>query len=311
MYDTLFSFVLIILIGVVFRKFGIGKESADSIRRMINITVLNLFLPALCIKTIYTSKIDMEIALVPTAAWITVISTLLFSLGIYTALGKIMNIKPSEKGVLILSAAFGNVTYLGIPVLTSLYGYEAAKYALFYDLLATTPILWLIGAPIAAKYGEGKKIEIAESLKAIISLPPIWGILIGIILNLTGIPLPSFMTKALDMLSSIVIPLMIFSIGLALSILKVKHAYIIIPAVIIKLIVSPFISFIAAYSLGLDRIALASCFIEGAMPTMVLSLLIAARFKLDTSLSAFTIVVTTIISFITLPVAIHITKILI
>jgi predicted permease len=48
--------------------------------------------------------------------------------------------------------------------------------------------------------------------------------------------------------------------------------------------------------------------LEGAMPTMVLSLLIAARFKLDESLAAFIIVVTTAISFITLPVAIYLVQ---
>jgi predicted permease len=41
------------------------------------------------------------------------------------------------------------------------------------------------------------------------------------------------------------------------------------------------------------------------MPAMVLSLLIAARFRLDVSLSAFTIVITTALSFFTLPAAIY------
>jgi predicted permease len=40
------------------------------------------------------------------------------------------------------------------------------------------------------------------------------------------------------------------------------------------------------------------------MPAMVLSLLIAARFRLDVALSAFVIVITTILSFFTLPVVV-------
>jgi len=101
---------------------------------------------------------------------------------------------------------------------------------------------------------------------------------------------------------------MIFSIGLALSLPKVGHAYAIIPAVIIKLAIVPFFSFLAAAMLGLSGDALASCLIEGAMPTMVLSLLIAAKFKLDVSLAAFLIVVTTVLSFFSLPVAVYLTK---
>lgn len=311
MYETLLSFGLIILTGVAFRRLRIGGLNADSLRQSINITVLNIFLPALCIKIIYTSKIDIEMLLVPATAWITIISTLLISFSVYKFLGRKMHIKPSEKGVLILSAAFGNVSYLGLPVLTGLYGYEAAKYALFYDLLASTPLLWLVGAPMASRYGENKKLQIRESLKTILSLPPIWGIFAGIVLNVTNTPLPAFVQKALGMFGDLVVPLMIFSIGLALTLPKVKHAYAIIPAVIIKLAMVPFISFITAYFLGLKGNALASCLIEGAMPTMVLSLLIAARFKLDASMSAFIIVVTTFLSFITLPVAIYMTKFLI
>ena len=68
-----------------------------------------------------------------------------------------MHIKPSEKGVLILSAAFGNVSYLGLPVLTGLYGYEAAKYALFGDLLASTPLLWLCGRSNGIKIWREQK----------------------------------------------------------------------------------------------------------------------------------------------------------
>lgn len=311
MHNILLPFALIILTGVVFRRFKIGGLDANSLRHAINVTVLNIFLPAFCIKVIYTTRIDREIILVPAVAWISIISGMLLATIIYSLLEKKMHIKPSEKGVLILSSAFGNVTYLGLPVLTGLYGYDAARYALFYDLLASTPLLWLVGAPIASRYGENKKVEIKESFKTIASLPPIWAILIGIVLNITNITLPAFIMDTLSMLGNLVVPLMIFSIGLALAIPRVKHAYTIIPAVMIKLAIIPFISVITAYVLGLRGIALSSCFIEGAMPTMVLSLLIAAKFNLDVSMSAFIIVVSTILSFITLPVAIHITTFLI
>ncbi len=311
MQDILFPFGLIILAGVACRRFRIGSIDADSLRQGINVMVLNIFLPALCIKTLYTSSIDIETILIPATAIVTTLSTLAIAVMIYTLLGKIMHLTPQEKGVLVISAAFGNVTYLGLPVLTGLYGPGAAKYALFYDLLATTPVLWLAGASLAARYGENRNMNLRESLMAIISLPPIWGIACGIILRLAGITIPVSFLKALDMLGSLVVPLMIFSIGLALTLPRVSHAYAIIPAVIIKMALSPFISFMTARSLGLQGQALSSTLLEGAMPTMVLSLLIASRFKLDTALSAFIIVVTTVLSFFTLPIGVHLTGLLV
>jgi malate permease and related proteins len=310
MQEILLSFGLIILAGVLFRRFMPAGINADTLRLAINVSVLNLFLPALCIKVLYLSEIDSDIVLIPAAGLCTMLVTLFLAIGVYYLLGRNIELAPSEKGVLILAAVFGNVTYLGLPVLTGLFGDESAKYALYYDLLATTPFLWLVGASLASRYGGAKSFSVGEALKTIFSLPPVWGIFTGIALHKSGLVLPSFLLNTLDMFGSLVVPLMIFSIGLALTVPQVKHSYIVIPAVIIKLIISPAIALLVARIFGITGIALASSVIEGSMPTMVLSLLIAARFRLDVPLAAFVILVSTVLSFFTLPVIVYITGLL-
>ncbi len=304
MHDILLSFSLIILTGIIFRHIRIRTLDASSLRLAINVTVFNVFLPALCIKTIYTSKIDSELLLVPATSWITITTGLLVSFAVYTALERSLRITPSEKAVLVIAAVFGNLIFLGLPVLTGLYGDEAAKYALFYEVPAASPLLWLVAAPLAARYGRGKPLSLKESVRTLASLPPLWGLVIGVLLRLGTVALPVFVVKTLDMFSSLVVPLMIFSIGLVLTFPKVKHACAILPAVIIKLVLLPFVSLAAAWVLGLQGTALAACFLEGAMPTMVVILLIAAQFDLDQPLAAFVIAVTTALSFLTLP-AVH------
>lgn len=304
MREILISFGLIIATGIIIKRLRPGGLDAESLRSGINGAVLNVFLPALCIHTLSTAEIGVEAVLVPVTAMGSTIAGLVLALFVYRVLRGVLRIAPREEGVLVLSATFGNVTYLGLPVLTGLYGPEAARYALFYDLLATTPLLWLVGAPIAARFGEGRKPDVRESLRAIVSLPPVWAIFLGMAMSLSGIRLPAAVLLALEMLGRVVVPLMVFSIGLAVSLPRVRHAWAVLPAVVLKLVVVPFISLGIAYGLGLSGMALSSCLIEGAMPTMVLSLLIAARFGLDVSLSAFVIVVTTAISFFSLPLII-------
>ncbi|HXX57890.1 MAG TPA: AEC family transporter [Thermodesulfovibrionales bacterium] len=311
MLDILLPFGLIILAGVVFRFLRFGSIAPDLVRASINLLVLNMFLPALCLKIVYSASIDLQTTLIPLTAAATLLFTLVLSLGIYSFLEKKMPMKPSEKGALLIASAFGNTTYLGLPVLTGLYGPDAARYALFYDLLATTPILWLLGAPMASRYGEGKKMKLSESVRTIASLPPVWAILGGLVLRLMEIQLPAFLFKTLALLGDMVVPLMVFSIGLALIVPKVNHAFVIMPAVIMKLAVTPLIAYMTARSLGIRGEPLAACFLEGAMPVMVLSLLIAERFKLDLSLTSLIIVVTTALSFVTLPVAVYMTQFLI
>ncbi len=301
MHEILLSFGLIILAGAVFRRFRFGGLDPDTTRNAINNLVLNIFLPALGLWAMYHAHIGIDAILVPLTAWITTLATLATAYTVYRVLGPGFGLNRKEQGVLIIAATFGNVTYLGLPVLRELYGTEAIKYALYYDLLATTPILWLAGAPLAARFGTGSRFGLGHSLKTIIKLPPLWGIALGMALNLGGITLPQVLLKTLDMLGSLVIPLMVFSIGLALSMPNRKNMMSVMPALIIKLAFVPLLSYVIASALGLEGVALSACLLEGAMPTMVLSLLIAAMFGLDISLAAFVIVLSTALAFFTLP----------
>ncbi len=302
MQSTLLSFFLIILTGALFKRFWVGPEVADTLRRSINILVLNLFLPALCLRTIYLSQIDRTVFLIPAAAIATILTIGVLAWFLFTFMERQGWLCSPETGVLILSAAFGNVTYLGIPVLSATLGPEAIRFALYYDLLATTPLLWLVGAPLAARMGaQRKRLSLKESLRIIFTLPPLWGIFGGMVLQLANIPLPGVLLKTLEMLGSLVVPLMIFSIGLALSLSVVARAYLVIPVILLKLGLSPLVSWGWAQTLGLTGQAFKAVILEGAMPTMVLSLLVAAEFELAVSLSAFTILVTTLLSFLTLP----------
>ncbi|MDA8433338.1 MAG: AEC family transporter [Nitrospiraceae bacterium] len=307
MYDLLLPFGLVILGGVIFKRLRFPGVDAESVRDAINAAVLNIFLPALCVKAVYTARVDARLFLVPLTSWATTLASLLLSLGVYALVGKKMRITAAEKGVLVLGATFGNVLYLGLPVLTGLYGSEAAKYALFYDLLAATPVLWIFGAALASRHGEGRGTTALQSLKIIATLPPIWGIAVGFCLKLAAVPVPAVLMKTFGMLGETVVPLMLFSVGLALSLPKVKHAVVALPAVCMKLLIAPFLALLAGHFLGLKGEPLAACAIEGGMPTMILSLLIAARFKLDVPLAAFLIVVTTALFFFTLPMIIYVT----
>ncbi|MCA6072028.1 MAG: AEC family transporter [Endomicrobium sp.] len=301
MFDNLISFFLIAGFGVFFQWKKPGDINPDVARHVINTTVIRFFLPILCFKVMATASIDKNTVLLPLAAMITIFFAILISFITYTMVGKIATLHKEEKGALILGSSFGNVTFLGLLFLTSLYGQSAAKYVLLYDLLATTPLLFLAGSAIAAYYGRGQKLTIKENFKVVAELPPIWTLVAGFAVNFSGITLPSFLLTTLELMSIPIAPLMIFSIGLALSFPKLKHAIIAMPAVIIKLCVAPIISFGLARFFGMDGLALKSVVMESAMPTMALTLVLSSQHKLDHNLSSFLIIFTTTVALITLP----------
>ncbi|MBF0568694.1 MAG: AEC family transporter [Nitrospirae bacterium] len=302
MHLTLLSFGVIILAGIVFRR--LNAEKGDAVRNAINLCVFDVFMPALCLTVFYKSKVDLEAVLVPLTAAVTICASLAVAFLVYLPLSKRMGLGGGDTGILIISAAFGNVTFLGLPIITELYGVGAAKYPIYYDLLATTPILWLGGAQIAGRFAPrtgSAAVTVGDSFKMIALLPPLWGCLAGAVLQAAHVPMPEFALKALTMLGGLVTPLMIFSIGLAITVPNVKFAAVSAPAALIKLVVSPLVGFAAARFLGVSGIALKSCVIEGAMPAMVVTLLIADKFKLNAPLAAFMIVATTALSFAVLP----------
>lgn len=215
---------------------------------------------------------------------------------------KISSLPRQAKGVLLLAATFGNVTYLGLPVITEMLGQGQGYVAILYDQLAATPLLLTVGIFIAARYGENNKAaSISHSLKRVLKLPPLWAVLAAVGVNLSGAPMPEMVLDAAWLMGRAVIPVMIFTVGLALDFGDIKRLPIALPALALKLFVAPLIAYYAGVKFGVIGDALKAVVIEGAMPVMVLSLVIADELGLDVPLAAMCITVSTVASFFTVP----------
>jgi len=74
-----------------------------------------------------------------------------------------------------------------------------------------------------------------------------------------------------------------------------------LPVIIIQLAFMPLVVWAACIGVGMPDNYLAPAILEGAMPCMVLGLVVCDRFKLDSGLYAEAVTVTTAISLISLP----------
>jgi predicted permease len=303
MIENLFVFFVIIAAGTFFKWKRPGNIDPDSTRHIINTIVINLMLPALCFRIISSMSIDINTILFPVSAILTILSATLFAYITYTIAAKFIDIKKKEKGALILMSAFSNASFFGLPILIGVYGEEAAKYPIMYDLLATGILLWTLGVSIASYYGNGKKATLKEGFKTLIKLPPIWAMILGFAVNFLGwgVKLPLIIIKVLDMLSMPVIPLMIFSMGFMLQVPKFKQIVIAVPAVIIKLCISPLLAFAIVSLLGMSGLPFKASVLEASLPVMTLALVVASQYKLDHTLAALIMIITIALSFITIP----------
>jgi len=246
-----------------------------------------------------TAKVDRTFLAVPlTAAAVTLLS-LAAGAALYLGLPWFRATPRPAIGVLLLSAAFGNVTYLGLPVITEILGSRYGYIAILYDLLATTPVLLTVGMLTAARFGSGGTVSLAASLRRVLMLPPLWGVALGVAAH--AVPVPKTVLDAAQLMGRAVIPVMIFTVGLALDFRDIKRLPVTLPALAVKLLLAPVLAWAFARLAGMSGDALRAVVIEGAMPVMVLSLVLADEFELDVPLAATCIAVSTVASFFTLP----------
>ena len=272
--------------------------SAEQTRQVLTTVVYYWLLPAMVLEVLWSADIG----------WHSLLYTLLGMTCIIAAMlciwmvGAVFRFEDRRLGAMILAAAFPNVTYLGLPVLEQAFGGWARSVVIQMDLFAATPLLFTVGAMIARRYGE-EATEKPRSLWLFFNAPPFWAAALAVMLNLSGCVAPVWFLGILQKLSAAVVPLMLFSLGLALSwqAVSVRNMPYIIPVIIIKMALMPLLAMMLVGVLPIDGEYKAAAALDLAMPSMLLGIVFCDRYRLDSSLYAMAVTLTTAISLITLP----------
>jgi hypothetical protein len=129
--DVLLALGLIALLGSLLR-YWLTDFDVEAARRNIGVLVLNVFLPALVFRVICSVPSGPEMVQIPLVMAMGVVCCL----GLALLLFRPMAMPAEEKGALVLASAFGNVTYLGLPVLQGLFpglSLQVAKVAILSE----------------------------------------------------------------------------------------------------------------------------------------------------------------------------------
>lgn len=307
MNDSLLSLAILVFLGFLWRYIP-NVPDRHTTRKIIGSIVLNVLLPALSFKVLFTAKLDNTIWQVPVSASLSCLGSLGFAWLCYEIILRFAHLRKETLGALLLASAWGNITYLGLPVVTNVVGSDMQKVPLMFDLLSCTPLLWSVGAVVAMKHSTTHSNDnvhplelLKKSLLMLVKLPPFIAACMGVIFNVSGIDLPDVLLQSLTLASGCVAPLMMMSIGMALGAIDWYHSFLAIPAILIKLFFSPLIVLLLAPVIGLTGRELTATVLESAMPTMMLTMVLAEHMGLDTETLAQTIAISTACAFLTLP----------
>jgi hypothetical protein len=215
--------------------------------------------------------------------------------------GRMMRLGRLQFGALLLAASFPNATYMGLPLLGSLFGDAGKAIAIQYDLFACTPLLLSVGILLAARFGDSE--EEVHPVKTLLKVPPLWAAIAGAALNIAGVPQPDWAAEWLDRIGAAVVPVMLVALGMSLRLetLTGRNLLTVSPAIAIQLLWMPLAALAFALAVGTEGLPLTATVLEAAMPVMVLGLVICDRFGLDTSLYATTASASTLLALLTLP----------
>jgi len=308
MNEVLIQMAVLIVCGSALRLFQPGELDSDTLRKALTSLVYYLLLPTLILQVLWYVPIGLNTARIALVASVCIFVGMALGYLVCRAL-KVDN---AIAGALILAAAFPNAIYLGLPVLDAAMGHWARGVAIQYDVFAGTPLLLTLGVRVSRYYGTeagkevGKEGGLKESLPVLLEIfkvPAIWAAIIAIGMNLGNVSMPRLLGDSFGLLAAGVVPLMLISLGMSLKwdMSWINNLRLTLPIVAIQILIVPMVAWHFAQFVGLSDELLIAVVLEAAMPCMVIGIILCDRYKLDTSMYAAVVTISTLFSFFTLP----------
>ena len=293
MTNLIIIFVFLLL-GIALQKV---KQFPKDIYKTLNKIVIYLCLPALALYYIPKIKLDLHLLYPIGVTWIGFVFSILF----FSGLGYYFKWSRKLTGCLMLTAGFGNTSFLGFPIIQALYGEEGMKTAVLVDQPGSFVALSTLGVAVAMIYSSGKP-DVLEIAKKIVLFPPFVTFLVAVLLNVYQIDLPSHLNYVLLKVGSLMTPLAMLSVGLQLHFdKKSKHWKFLRLGLFYKLLLTPaLIYFLYVVLMGQKNQMIQVSVMEAAMGPMISSSIIASSYGLKPKLCSMMVGFGIPLSFLTL-----------
>ncbi|HML38889.1 MAG TPA: AEC family transporter [Bacillota bacterium] len=215
---------------------------------------------------------------------------------------KIMRAPMADRGVYRFLLVLTNCGFMGFPLSLAVFG----KKGLFLMIIANavfTFYAYSVGV-IMLVSGSKSGLTVKTAAKSLVSIPVVTSI-IGILIFIFGISLPSLLTNFLEMVGNITVPLSMIIIGIqlaeskAMEILTNRHLFEII---ILKLIAIPAALFGIFLLIPVNPFVLCLVVFAMSMPSAAISPVLSELHGVNARLAAQGVFITTLFSLISIPV---------
>ncbi len=288
LFEVLFPVFFVVGIG-----YYLGKTNPKIDTTFITSFAANIGTPAMVIYAITSTGINFEIF--RDYFWYYLLAIALFALvGIFT----LYLLKTKDIVRELPPLIFPNTGNMGLPICMFAYGSKGLGVS-----ASITSLIILCHFTLGVFLADRK-----FNLNVILKNPPFYAIIFSAIMLFYGIKLPVFVVNTTEWLMYVTIFLILMSLGIALTRLKVFSLTNALISSFTRMIIGPAIGFFLIFIFNLKGFAAGVLLIQCSMPSAVLNYLVGSIYspkKIVDSIAS-TIVVSTLISFVTIPIVVYI-----
>jgi predicted permease len=286
LFEVIFPVFFVIGIG-----YYLGKNNPNIDTNFITSFAGNIGTPAMIFYTVTTTGITLTV-------FIHYFTYALIMIGGFAIIGLILLFfLNKDLSMELPPLILPNTGNMGVPICLFAYGTQGLGVA---SAIASVIILFhfTLGVFLAKK---------EFSFDLVLKSPPVYAIIVSVLFLYFKIDTPLFLENTTFLLTYATIFLVLMSLGIALTRFKFSLKNSIILS-LCRVVVGPIIAFIIIYCFELSGFAAGVLLIQSAMPSAILNYLVGSMHspkKIVDSIAS-TIVVSTLMSFITIPIIVYI-----
>ena len=287
---------VIVIVGYVAGKLGYLGGDFD---RQLSRLVINITCPALILSSSMTGELPDRRFILPLLL-ISAITYIALT-GAAFLLPRYMTKRKEDRGAIGFALMFGNVGFMGYPVVASIFGHEAVFYAAVLNVVNTFTVFTIGTILITGSSNiEGKRFE----KKVLYSTPMLAAYLTMLIVALEINNIPGFICQSLTMLGNITVPAALLIIGSSMSQLPIRSLLgntTVYLTTALRLALLPLAVYYLTSLMGFSPMVVNINTVVIAMPVATYGTILCLKYGKDTTLMAEVTFITTLLSMISIP----------
>lgn len=296
MIEVMLTLFVIVIVGYVAGKLGYLGGDFD---RQLSRLVINITCPALILSSSMTGELPDRRLILPLLL-ISAITYIALT-GAAFLLPRYMTKRKDDRGAIGFALMFGNVGFMGYPVVASIFGHEAVFYAAVLNVVNTFTVFTIGTILITGSSNiEGKRFE----KKVLYSTPMLAAYLTMLIVALEINDIPVFISQSLTMIGNITVPAALLIIGSSMSQLPIRSLLgntTVYLTTALRLAILPLAVYYLTSLMGFSPMVVNINTVVIAMPVATYGTILCLKYGKDTTLMAEVTFITTLLSMISIP----------